>query len=137
MRDGAVTKDYYILAAVAIILFAVWQVLRPAKNTTETTSQFESTLGAGQPVLLELQSPFWFACAAAKPIVDGIEDEFAGQLTVVRVDVQSPAGAAVARDYGAFTPTFVLFDAQGLELWRMIGSLEADQVRETMAYLEP
>ena len=58
MRDGAVTKDYYILAAVAIILFAVWQVLRPAKNTTETTSQFESTLGAGQPVLLELQSPF-------------------------------------------------------------------------------
>ncbi|MBE9524629.1 MAG: hypothetical protein IMY76_05990 [Chloroflexi bacterium] len=58
MRDGAVTKDYYILAALAVVLFAAWQVLRPAKETAETTSQLESALGGGQPVLLELQSPF-------------------------------------------------------------------------------
>jgi len=58
LRDGAVAKDYYILAALAVVLFAAWQILRPAKNTAETTSQFKSTLGGGQPVLLELQSPF-------------------------------------------------------------------------------
>jgi len=55
----------------------------------------------------------------------------------VRVDVQSPAGATVAREYGTFTPTFVFFDAQGEENWRVIGSLDADQVRESMAPLRP
>ena len=58
LRDGAVTKDYYILAALAVVLFAMWQILRPAKNTAETPSQYKAALGGGQPVLLELQSPF-------------------------------------------------------------------------------
>jgi len=55
----------------------------------------------------------------------------------VRVDVQSPAGEDVARDFGTFTPTFVFFNEHGLELWRVIGSLDADQVRESMASLAP
>ena len=55
----------------------------------------------------------------------------------MRIDVQSPAGDAVARDFGTFTPTFVFFDAQGLELWRVIGSLDPDRVRESMASLGP
>ncbi|MBE9524630.1 MAG: hypothetical protein IMY76_05995 [Chloroflexi bacterium] len=58
-------------------------------------------------------------------------------MTVIRVDVQSPAGDAVARDFGTFTPTFVLFNAQGIELWRVIGSLDPDQVRQSMASLQP
>jgi thioredoxin-related protein len=51
------------------------------------------------------------------------------------VDVQSSAGADIARDFGTFTPTFVLFDAQGLELWRVIGSIDPDQVRQSMSSL--
>jgi len=58
LRDCAVAKDYYILAALAVVLFAAWQILRPAKNTAETPSQYKAALGGGQPVLLELQSPF-------------------------------------------------------------------------------
>ena len=56
LRDGAQTKDYTILAALSAMLFAAWIVLRPATDTAETTSQFESVLGQSQPVLLELQS---------------------------------------------------------------------------------
>jgi hypothetical protein len=58
LRDGAQTRDYYILTALSAMLFAAWIVLRPAADTAETKSQFESVLGQGQPVLLELQSPF-------------------------------------------------------------------------------
>lgn len=64
--------------------------------------------------------------------MDGLEEEFADQLLVIRVDVQSKGGKEVARLYGSFTPTFVFFDPQGEEVWREIGSIEADQVRQSM-----
>ena len=58
LRDGAKTKDFYILAAVAGLLFFAWTILRPATDTAETAFQLQAEIGQGQPVLLELQSPF-------------------------------------------------------------------------------
>ena len=68
----------------------------------------------------------------AKPIVDGLEQEFGGELLVLRVDVQSKSGKDFGRDYGAMTPTFVFFDAEGNELWRALGTLDAEKVRQSM-----
>ncbi len=70
---------------------------------------------------------------AAKPIVDGIEEEFADRLIVLRVDVQTADGRELAQQFGALTPTFIFFDAQGEELWRMVGSLDADAVRSSLS----
>jgi len=64
--------------------------------------------------------------------VDGLEAEFEGQLRVVRVNVQSDSGEEFARQYGNFTPTFVFFDPQGEEVWREIGLIDAEQVRQSM-----
>ena len=64
--------------------------------------------------------------------MDGLEAEFDGQLRVIRVDVQSQSGREISRLYGSFTPTFVFFDPQGEEIWREIGSLDADLVRQSM-----
>ena len=73
------------------------------------------------------------ACVAAKPIVDGIEQEHAGQLVVLRVNVQDPAGKALANEYGfRATPTFIFFDAQGNELWRQVGGLDVGRVRDSL-----
>ncbi|MEN8172043.1 MAG: hypothetical protein ABFS03_04100 [Chloroflexota bacterium] len=58
LRDGAQTRDFSILAVLTVILLVAWIILRPATDTAETKSEFESVLGLGQPVLLELQSPF-------------------------------------------------------------------------------
>ena len=65
--------------------------------------------------------------------MDGLEEEYQDQLRVVRVDVQSSLGRELARDYGTFTPTFVLFDPLGEELWRVVGSLDAEEVRQSLA----
>ena len=74
------------------------------------------------------------ACAAAKPIVDGIEADHAGELVVLRVDVQDAAGKELAREYTVLaTPTFVFFDAQGEELWRSVGTISAGQVEEALS----
>ena len=66
---------------------------------------------------------------AARPVVDGIEQRFSDRLTVLRVDIQSPAGAVLSREMGAaFTPAFILFDADGREQLRRLGRLTPDDV---------
>ena len=66
--------------------------------------------------------------------MDGIEQDDAGKLVVIRLDVQSQAG----RELGAamdfrFTPTFIFINAQGQELWRSIGQLDPKRVQESLA----
>jgi thioredoxin-related protein len=68
-----------------------------------------------------------------KPIVDGIEQQYQGRLVVIRVDIQSENGRSLAPLYGfQFTPTFILFDAHGKELWRTVGQLDTGKLSETM-----
>jgi thioredoxin-related protein len=73
------------------------------------------------------------ACIQAKPIVDGIEQDFAGQLTVLRVDAQSQTGQALARQMQMlFTPTFIFFDTQGSEAWRSVGRIDPQKVKDSL-----
>jgi thioredoxin-related protein len=68
-----------------------------------------------------------------KPIVDGIEAQYKGRLDVIRLDIQSETGRTLAPLYGfQYTPTFIFFDAQGKELWRSIGKLDATKVSESL-----
>ncbi|NMB67608.1 MAG: thioredoxin family protein [Chloroflexi bacterium] len=68
-----------------------------------------------------------------KPIVDGIEARYGEQLVVLRVDVITPAGWAVGREFGfQYTPTFIFFDANGQEAWRSVGILDEAQIFRSM-----
>ncbi len=70
---------------------------------------------------------------AAKPIVDGIERVHEGRLTVIRLNVQDPAGEALLERFGfRFTPTFIFFDGDGEELQRWVGGILSDEVRELL-----
>jgi len=65
--------------------------------------------------------------------VDGLEREYEGRLRVLRLDVQSQVGRELAPLYGfQYTPTFILFDAAGNELWRQIGGLDAERLRQSL-----
>ncbi len=65
--------------------------------------------------------------------MDGLEQELSGQLKIIRIDVQSPVGRELAPLYGfQFTPTFIYFDAQGVERWREVGSLDVERVRRSV-----
>ena len=61
-----------------------------------------------------------------------LKEEFPETLQVVSVDVQSALGRELVREYGNFTPTFIFYDEQGTELWRSVGALDADQVRQSL-----
>ncbi len=69
----------------------------------------------------------------AKPIVDGIENQYKGRLIVIRLDIQSETGQILAPLYGfQYTPTFIFFDARGEEVWRSIGELDPMKVSDSL-----
>jgi len=61
--------------------------------------------------------------------VDGIERQHAGELMVVRVNVQDASSRPWLERFAfRVTPTFVLLDGQGEEVWRSVGSIDAAQI---------
>ena len=73
------------------------------------------------------------ACIAAKPIVDGIESKHQGNLDVIRLNIQEPETQPVAESLGfQYTPTFIFFSAEGEELWRSVGSIDPQEVDQSL-----
>ncbi len=73
------------------------------------------------------------ACMAAKPIVDGIENDYQGQLIVIRLNVQDRAVRPLLEAYEfQFTPTFILFDGDGEEVLRSVGAIDPRQVSQVL-----
>jgi thioredoxin-related protein len=65
--------------------------------------------------------------------VDGIEKEWNGKLKVVRINVQDDVGRELSPVYDfEYTPTYIFFDGQGREVWRMIGEINPQQVRDSV-----
>jgi thioredoxin 1 len=126
VRRGGKMRHWLILGGALVALGALWLVFRPLAGPAETPL-------AGQPLLLEVQSPYCLGCLATKPVVDRLEKELRGKLVVRRVDIQSAEGRTLASQYGIeMIPTFIFFDAAGREQWRSAGQLEAARVRTGM-----
>jgi len=70
---------------------------------------------------------------AASTVVDGIERQHAGQLIVVRLDVQGPTALPWLSRFGFLaTSTFLFYDASGAEVWCGVGSIEVERVTESL-----
>jgi thioredoxin-related protein len=66
--------------------------------------------------------------------VDGIEEEFKDQLIVQRVNIQDPIGKSLAKKYGFLaTPTFILINGEGAEVWRSVGGLSRMKIAQFLA----
>ena len=68
-----------------------------------------------------------------KPVVDELENELGDRILFIRLNIQEKVGRELAPVYGfEFTPTFIYFDGQGNELWRQVGGLDTQRVRESV-----
>jgi thioredoxin-related protein len=73
---------------------------------------------------------------AARPIVDGIEDQNRGELSVIRLNVQAASSRPWLAQYEfQFTPTFILFDGVGGEILRSVGAIDPQQVQAALESL--
>jgi thiol:disulfide interchange protein len=122
------------LIALAAAFGLTWWGLRTGAGTTRDPGAAQLVIRQTEtPVLIEFYSDFCVGCLAARITVDQLERDLKGQLTVVRLDVASGAGVSLSRQLKATgTPTFILFDAQGQEIWRTVGALNADEVRAAL-----
>ena len=65
--------------------------------------------------------------------MDELENELGDQVLFIRLNIQEEVGRKLAPLYGfEFTPTFIYFDGDGVELWREVGSLDAQRVRDSV-----
>ena len=58
LHKGIKLKDGITLFVLAIALFGIWLFLRPEQASTNELGDFQSQIGQGQAVLVEMQSPY-------------------------------------------------------------------------------
>jgi thiol:disulfide interchange protein len=118
------------IAALALI----WAWLRPGTGLAQSAVPTELVIReARTPVLIEFYSEYCVGCLAAEAALDALETELKGQVSIVRLDMSSPPGRQLSAQLNAhFTPTFILFDAEGREIWRAVGELNAAAIRDAL-----
>ena len=68
-----------------------------------------------------------------QPIVDGLEQELGDRIRIIRLNIQEEVGRELAPVYRfEFTPTFIFIDAEGNEVWRQVGGLDIQRVRDSV-----
>ncbi len=66
----------------------------------------------------------------AEPIVNGLKEEWADDVLVLQLNIHQKANEQLVRQLNAqFTPTFVLLDESGDEVWRHVGVIDATEAR--------
>jgi thioredoxin-related protein len=65
----------------------------------------------------------------AKPVVDGLEADLAGQADVLRLSILSDVGGALARRYGVRgVPTLMVFDGAGEVIYSAAGMPDREAI---------
>ncbi len=58
LRDGLKLKDVLLLCGLLVLLVLLWLPLRPRQKLPAQGAGLVAQIGAGLPVLLEIQSPY-------------------------------------------------------------------------------
>jgi thiol-disulfide isomerase/thioredoxin len=62
--------------------------------------------------------------------VNGLQEEWGEQVLVLQVNVNHKESRSLVEEFGGqLTPTFVLFDVAGQEVWRATGRLDPAEAR--------
>ena len=73
----------------------------------------------------------------AEPIVNGLKQEWADEVLVMQLNIHQEANEIIIKQLDAqFTPTFVLLDESGTEVWRQVGAIDENEVRRQVSNIE-
>src|SRR5690242_8183970 len=91
-----------------------------ANTKTFTDQNFaDEVLKSSQPVMVDFWATWCGPCVLAGPVVDQLATDYAGKITIGKLDVD--ANQATAQQYGVMSiPTVILFK-DGKEVARKVG----------------
>ncbi len=70
------------------------------------------------------------------PIVDGLEQQYAAQLVIKRINANTGDGPTIMRDYKLLGhPTVLIFNEQGQEVTRLLGPQKRETIEITLQQL--
>ena len=65
--------------------------------------------------------------------MDRLEAELGERLQIIHLNIQDSAGRELAARFNIrLTPTFIMFDSSGNQLWQSVGMLDPNKVYETL-----
>lgn len=68
------------------------------------------------------------------PIVDGLAEEFEGEVKVIQLDASQPENTQLQADYGVRGhPSFVVLDGNGQVTLTLLGPQSAETLRQAMS----
>ncbi|MDA0232538.1 MAG: thioredoxin family protein [Chloroflexi bacterium] len=112
---------YTTVLVAAVIGFSL---LRPGDSTVASTEEANQVLASGQPVFVEFFSNTCTLCLASEPNVKSLTSEIGDRAQVLRLNVQDGLAVPLMREFNAFsTPTFIVFNDLGQEVWRQTGAV--------------
>ena len=91
--------------------------------------QLREALAQGRPAVVFMHSTTCQSCIDMMKVVDQVHPEFAGQVTLVDVDVHDDANGPLMQMLGLrYIPTVVVFNREG-QSWQNVGLMEPDAFR--------
>jgi len=118
------------LGAVAVLVAGIGSLTVPWLNLSEAgEAPGPAEAGKKLPLLLDLGSRKCIPCKMMEPVLEELEKDYEGKLSVKFIDVWKKENAEAARKYGIrVIPTQIFFDARGKELWRHEGFLSRENI---------
>lgn len=109
--------------AAILLALTLFFAFRPGLSDVDSAAAANAMLNSGKPTMLEFFSNYCTNCMLFRPSVDAliadIRTEYANTFNVLRVDIHTDFGRELREQIGfSYTPEFVLFDANGDEMWR-------------------
>jgi thiol-disulfide isomerase/thioredoxin len=130
-RPGQMVARVGMLAVYAVVVAALILSLSfPESNAeVENIATIETALVNGKPTFMMLYSHFCLGCIAALPQVRQLEDDLPADLDLLFIDIHTEVGT-LTRERMAFeySPTYILFDANGTEVLRTQITPDADTI---------
>lgn len=100
------------------LLLILWFVLRRTHAASNPEKKVRKAAGGGRAVLLDFFSNYASSCLLTSIPVITLQRRHKARIEVISIDMNTPAGRAVAAAYGARVGTLVLLDHKGDEVGR-------------------
>jgi len=100
-----------------------------------TTDNFPTALQAGKLVVVDFWAPWCGPCRQLTPVIDRVADQFAGQVTVGKVNVDENNELAVKYDVNTI-PRILMFKGSDKQVFEHVGTInDADLARAITSLL--